>query len=785
MLLGAAPPSQAAPDRGPIAKIRYSEYGIPHIIAKDYRGLGYGYGYASASDNLCTLAETYVTVNAQRSRFFGPDAPAESGITTANNSLNSDLHFQRIKSEKIIRDYFKSASRNVRDLARGFAEGYNRLLRSDKVSDPECAGADWLRPITERDVFRYVYAVALLSGSGALIDETVGAQPPSGTSAKAETESGPDALVNAVQGIQGAQGSDHSNGSNAIAIGSRGAKSANSVLLANPHFPWQGALRFWQSHLTIPGELNVSGASLAGLPVIAIGHNADVAWSHTVSTAANLGLFRVETVPGSPTKYLVDGEPQSMTREKVSVQVRKDDGSIGTVTRTLWSTEYGPVVNGVSGVSLPWGESAHVLRDANARNFRLLDAWLGLGKSSSVQDIRSTLSSTLGIPWTNTVAVDGTGSSLYSGIEVVPHVTDEKAEECSTDLGAEVFSGTGVSILDGSRASCDWGTDPSAPEPGLLGPDDLPTLIRKDYTANANNAPWLANPAEPLTNYPRVVGPVGGPLSLRAQQALHTVQRRLDGTDGLPGTGFTSKRLRGVLFADKSRAAELTEDDVRDLCAALPHGQAPSGEGPVDARAACRALERWEGDYRLDSRGSLLFSRFVTRLSSVPGGPWRVPFDPAQPLTTPNTLAVDRTEVQTAFGDAIRDLSAADVPVNGRLGDNQYVTRGGEQIPIHGAPHELGVLNVITPTWTDDGNTDVVHGSSFIQVVEFDGRKAPQAHSLLAYSQSADPNSPHYADQTELYSAGTWVQERFTEREIRSSPELRVVTLSGRGGADR
>ncbi|MGW4115973.1 hypothetical protein ACWEFJ_34315 [Actinosynnema sp. NPDC004786] len=46
-----------------------------------------------------------------------------------------------------------------------------------------------------------------------------------------------------------------------------------------------------------------------------------------------------------------------------------------------------------------------------------------------------------------------------------------------------------------------------------------------------------------------------------------------------------------------------------------------------------------------------------------------------------------------------------------------------------------------------------------------------------AYSRSADPTSPHHADQTRLFSAGRWAEGRHCERDILSSPALRVVVL--------
>nr|AGS49399.1 hypothetical protein [uncultured bacterium esnapd4]QEO74985.1 omn10 [uncultured bacterium] len=761
LVAGLTSPAQGQPIG---TTIRYTEHGIPHIIASNHLGLGYGFGYASAKDNLCVLADTYLTVAGRRSRFFGQDGPANSGVGSASNNLNSDLHFQRINGSGVIDRYARSVSPPVRDLIRGYVNGYNRYLAQMKQT---CDGT--ARPIEERDVYRHVYAITLVSGSGAMIDGLVSAQPPAGTTAPTPIKA--DALVEQLK-------PDPSLGSNAIAVGAEDATNGGSVLLANPHYPWQGVRRFWQTQLTIPGRLNVSGASLLGIPVVAIGHNENVAWSHTVSTAVTAGLFEVPTVPGAPTKYLVDGVRKDMTSQEVAVEVRRQDGSIGTVTRTLWATEFGPVLAGVPGVPLPWGATVYVLRDANATNFRLLDTWVGLDNAGSVGDIRETLSKTLGTPWVNTLAVDRQGTSMYADIQVAPHVTDEHARKCSTALGAVVFPQTGLSILDGSRGECAWGTDPDAREPGLLGPGRLPVLVRRDTVANANNTPWIANPDAPLTGYPRVLGTTGGELSMRGQEAQLAVSRRVDGTDGLPGKGFTNETMRSLLFADRSRMAEVALADTVRMCEAFPGGQAPSGSGPVDVTAACTALSQWDGTFRLDSRGAVFFSRFVLKARAVPGL-WKVPFDRAKPLSTPNTLAVELAGVQQAFGDTARELAAAGVAQDAPLGASQYVTRAGQRFPIHGGPHDLGVLNVITPVWGSGGNTEVVHGSSFLQVVEFKGDKAPEVRSLLTYSQSTDPASKYHTDQTALFSQGDWVRERFTEHDIHSSPALRVVRLVG------
>ena len=68
-LLILAPAAAAAPN----VEIRRTSHGIPHIKASTFNGAAFGYGYAFAQDNLCEMAETYVTVNGERSRYFGPD----------------------------------------------------------------------------------------------------------------------------------------------------------------------------------------------------------------------------------------------------------------------------------------------------------------------------------------------------------------------------------------------------------------------------------------------------------------------------------------------------------------------------------------------------------------------------------------------------------------------------------------------------------------------------------------------------------------------------------------
>jgi acyl-homoserine-lactone acylase len=150
------------------------------------------------------------------------------------------------------------------------------------------------------------------------------------------------------------------------------------MLLANPHWPWAGYARYYQVQLTIPGVLDVAGASVSGTPVLEIGHTQGLAWTHTVSTAQRYTLFQLALVPGKPTSYLVDGRAEPMTRQEVTVTVRGSGGKLSRVTRTLYGSRYGPVL------ATGWTAStAFAIRDANAHNLRSMNEWLAMGRAQS------------------------------------------------------------------------------------------------------------------------------------------------------------------------------------------------------------------------------------------------------------------------------------------------------------------------------------------------------------------------------------------------------------------
>jgi acyl-homoserine-lactone acylase len=761
--------------------IRRTEYGIPHIQSSNWGGLGYGFGYAFAQDNICTMAEDYVTVDAQRSRFFGPNGTYYQGGNgvTANN-LDSDFFWQEIIDSHVI-DHLLSLSPPLglepaaKQAVAGYVAGYNRYLAdvggSKGVSDPTCRGKPWVRPITQADAYLRFYQLVELASGDVAIDGIAEAQPPT-PPLGLPTLPTPTLDPAATAGALAAKLDVRDEGSNAVAVGRAGTRDhRHGLLLGNPHFPWTGTERFYQAQLTIPGKASVEGATLFGVPAILIGHTATMAWSHTVSTAFRFTPYQLTLVPGSPTTFLRDGHPVQMTSRTVTVEVPGANGTLQPESRTLYTAPgYGPIFTSLEGVPLPWTPvTAFAMRDANADNFRVFNHFFDVDQATSAPQVLSILKKYEGIPWVNTIVADKQGNALYADIGSIPNVSNAKAQQCDTALGAATFTDIGLPILDGSRSACDWGTDPDAIEPGLFGPSHLPHLYRSDYVTNSNDSYWLSNPHQPLTGFARIIGDEGTARSLRTRIGLIMTQARVDGSDHLGPPGFTRQDMQNLVFSDRQYGGELVRDDLVSMCRSMPGGLAPTDNGPpVAVGNACDVLAAWDLHENLNSHGAILFRRFWDRAVAATPSPWSHPFDPYDPVHTPYGLNTSNPQVRTALGDAISDLQAAHMPLDASPGQVQFATRGGQKIPLHGGPGDPnGEFNAIYTDWIPgQGLSDPTLGSSYVQVVTWHNSACPDVRTILTYSLSANPISPFYADQTKLFSQKRWVTERFCTADV-------------------
>jgi acyl-homoserine-lactone acylase len=773
-----APATTEAPNEPELtyaATIRRTADNVPHVVADDWGSLGYGYGFAFAEDHACSLADAVVQARSQ--------AAAAHGAGPDDKWIDQDLVYLALDLYEQARADFDAQEPDLQDIIRGYAAGYNRYLADTGVDalPGYCAGADWVTPIDEFDLSAYFKMLALRASVDPLKTYMARATPPAADAAVTTDAEGASFELPGTEATQMA--------SNAWAIGPDRTSDGTTMLVGNPHFPWQGLLRFYEVHLTIPGELDVYGASLLGSPAVNIGFTEGVAWSHTVSAGSRFTAYTLDLVPGDPTSYVYGDEVRQMTSTEVSAEVLLDDGSTETVTRTLWSSHYGPIID-FPGVG--WTpETTITFRDANADNDELIAQFAAMNRATTMDELIDAHATWQGIPWVNTIAASADGRIWYADTSATPNLSPEAIaaweQAIVDDPITKLAADNRVVLLDGSDPMFEWVDDPAARDPGVVPFDAMPQLERTDYVFNANDPYWIANPAEPLTGFSPLHGRSESPLSTRTRGNI--AQLEVDGGDAGDDGLFTSDELRASAVGNRVFTAEALLDEVLGTCAVID-----SSVGPQ-----CAVLREWDRRVDLESVGAALWREFIESFGAADlvgaGALWATPFDPADPVGTPSGLSPDADLVGrlTAATDRLR---AAGFDIDTPLGDVQFADRDGERIPVHGGGGAEGVSNVVgygsnttsaepgiergaviegSRTLTDRGYP-IANGTSFIYQLEFtDG--GPVAQGFVTYGHSGDPTSPFFTDDTRRFSAKDWRPLRFTDDDIAADPALREYTV--------
>jgi acyl-homoserine-lactone acylase len=785
------PPEPPAPTFS--AEIRRTEYGIPHIRAEDWGSLGYGHGYAYSQDNYCVTMREIVVAGGRSAELLGEEM----------GNLEVDFLFRYLNGskEEFRANFIDSLPDYLRELVAGYAAGMNRYLRDTGVDnlaegDAGCRGADWVFEIDDVDLWQHLRRIALggSSDQGLIRDALLAVTGPDAVATQASALEPVSAPLRRSLQRAGRELRPGEEGSNAIALGRDATQNGSGLLLGNPHQPWQGSGRWYEAHLTIPGVYDVAGASLQGLPWIGIGFTRDVAWTHTVAFATRFTLYELKLNPDNPLQYEYDGEWRDITQETVSARVRRADGTLETREKTFYRSHYGLIVNLVDVNPLLGGwplfnGSLLTMRDANLlTGIRAGKQWIRKAQASDMAGFTEALGD-IGNPVFHEVAADRHGNAFYGEISAIPHLTQEKLADCGNGIGRLLAEGTSNAIigLDGSRSDCEWGEDADSPaDSNLFGYAARPRIETTGYVGNSNNSYWLSDANNPLTGFPVVMGWLGWE---NQQQLLRTrithlmVADRLAGTDELGETPlFDLETLKGLMYSNRVHGAEIALDGTLAICSdylAQPPDSADA-QSLSDLERTCEVLAQWDRRVESDSRGAQVFTEYWAAIQDERGNDfqsvvddpdfWRVDFDPADPLNTPRQVdtarAENRATVIAALLRAHQRLGEAGVPLDAPWGEVQFLERNNENVPIHGGAGTMGVFGSISASLQQGGYKNPRSGNSYIQVVTWDESECPIADTILTHSQSTDPASPHYGDQSRLYADKRWVRFPFCEEDI-------------------
>ncbi len=819
------------------AVIRRTAEGVPHITGANVQSATFGQGYASAEDYACTLADQMVRIQGRRAEFLGAG--------DKNTNIDSDFAWRTIGIDALARKDYPAQSAAVKDEMTAFAKGWDRYLAvtgADKVNG-WCASAAWLTPISAEDLYAYARSIALNASSTQLTSYLGKAQPPAPSDAVApaaqpaayrEAEAGssvptehlaattrPTASSAAATLSAGlAPLTATSIGSNGWAIGKDRSADGGGLLLANPHFPWEGQLRFWEVQLTVPGQLNVYGVQLQGLPGVGIGFTDQFAWTHTVSAGNRFTAYTLTLVPGTPTSYVYDDTEHKMTSRDETIKVRQADGSMMDQKRTLWFSEYGPILD-FPGVGWTAGATT-TFRDANLDNTAFIQQYLDMDTATSFDAFKEAHAKNQGVPLFNTIAVSRDGRAWYADTSATPELSADAISQYTASLQgltvAAVAAKSGAVVLDGSKSVNQWVTEPGARSPGLIPYTKLPQTERSDYVFNANDSYWLSNADHLLTGaFSPLNGKAEAPVSPRTREnAAVLSDTGPTGASGADGK-FDLTELQAAALHNHALTSDALKDAVVARCQATSSVAVPvlaASDGTpalpaetVDLAKACSTLQAWDGTYDLNSKGVAIWREFIGQFKSddlvAAGSLWAQPFDPAAPARTPSGLAPSPAggpdPVLVNLGRSVQIITKAGFPLDATLGDVQHADRNGTLVPLHGAGGSVGVTNVVDysgstgssepfpkrgPTMAPGSALTakgylVNNGTSFMMTIDFTA-DGPKAAAFLTYGETEDRTSPLFSSQTKRFSAKDWRPLLYTEAAIAADPGVssQIVTSS-------
>ncbi len=746
--------------------IDYTSYGVPHITANNYESLSYGQGYAHAQENMCTLAEQIINVRSQRAMTFG------SG--TNDRNIHDDFGILALGVYQQAQDSFEGLDEEHKAVINGYVNGFNAAVKEkgDSSHYPSpCRDVNWVPEISPIDLHAFHLRLALLSSGDAISKQVATAAP---SQAKQSLSHTSNELIIKNSRL----------GSNGWALGKDKTESGKGMLLSNPHFPWAGHLRFVQSHLKIPGKLNVTGVSFMGVPGILIGFNEQLAWTHTVSQSKRMTLYTLSLHPENPLKYQFGDDFIEMTSQDFTIKVKGDDDSITELSRTLYSTHYGPMMS--------WNFNGQVMtyRDANAGNINIVPQWLAMNRARNLDEFKQSFIDHQGVPWVNTIATDKEGNAFYidaartanlakpidDGLKLL--LNNPPTNSTSYALQSIWSQGSGQLVLDGSNPYYSWVTDPSTPVEGNAPHSAAPQMTRSDYVFNANSSHWLSNVNAPLEGYSIVYGPektIRSPRTRMNAKLLEEVSPSgISGADGK----FSFRELKNVVTAQRGLMSELLKDEVVARCSGSSEVML-ADNSIVDISTACTVLSNWDGLYTNDSVGAHIFRELMRSFKSGSHGVLKPElfnrtFEANNPVNTPSGLqaraqdATDNTDpILVALANTVNTLAGYNFPLEAKLGELQFHMKSAERISIPGGDNVDGVFNINAAARIPDLGYSVVHGASWVMALAFT-EQGPVADAWLTYSQSHDPESENFSDQTKLYSAGIWRPVLFTEEAIKA-----------------
>lgn len=526
--------------------IRRTEYGVPHILAKNEKAMGFGFAYAQAEDHMPTIMKLIIRARGESATYLG----------ATESNIEADFKNKQYRIYERAKETFSQLDRNWREVTEGFALGLNYYIELHRDELPE-----FVQPVTKYDV-----AAHGLAGVSRFALDQGGVV----RRIKAKLVNGDPVLAN---------DKDDADGSNMWAFTPERTTTGHAILMGNPHQSWSEVATYFEAHVTIPGKLNFYGSTFIGRPVLSTGFNDHLGWTHTVNYPDLEEIYALEKDPKNPMRYLLDGKSHAVTTETKTVEYTDLHGVEVTQERRFQYTEWGPVIHNGS-------EFIYVHRPAAYFGFRYYQHWYRLGQATNFAEWKAELD-TLIMPMFNTGYADADGNIYYRWNGSVPKLTRGSHRDQAVKV---------------TRSDEMW-TE-------FVAPDDLPQLKnpKGGYIMNSNSTPYHTNlhevmdPAKFPDYFPKPR------FSFRSQHSMHLIHNdRRFSLEDVVKEKFSQRSLLAERIKDDLvillENESLNESETQALSLLISWDDSTSRESVGSV-----IFQEWISNYRKGKRIDELFS---------------------------------------------------------------------------------------------------------------------------------------------------------------------------------
>jgi acyl-homoserine lactone acylase PvdQ len=354
------------PDEGKTVIYR-DTWGVPHIYAPTAAQGMFAMGWAQAEDRPEEVLKNLL-------RGIG-----ESAVFEGERGVQSDMLSRMWRHYELAKSGMDTIAPNVREHLDAFAAGVNSFY----AAHPEDVPAWWGdRKVDGAMIVAFgrffLYSWSIDDGFGDL--SRAGIQP----------------------GMEKIQ-----RGSNSFAVSPQRSASGDAILYVDPHLAWFGASRFWEVRMHA-GEIEGSGFGLAGVPYIALGHGANMAWAMTTGAPDTADIYTLALNPDNPLQYKYDDIWRDISTREITIQVK----DVAPVTMTLYDCHYGPVVAMKDG-------KAYALKTSYADIVTGNEAWYMLNSAKDYTGAVAAMKTGTMFPQ-NVMVADTSGNIYYQRTGRVP-----------------------------------------------------------------------------------------------------------------------------------------------------------------------------------------------------------------------------------------------------------------------------------------------------------------------------------------------------------------------------